>query len=379
MGHIVRFERLTGELQKRGHTVIAAIPYPNHAGRLSLSRDCIKIVPLWPSCIIRRRDPRGISWISYGDMLASIIFTDANEIAERISTWRRVFDETKADVVVADYAPGAVLAARDFMRCVNVGDGYTVPPHEMENFPLLWHGSAPLKHSEGEVAERISTALIRFGATPLATYPDMNAATAHATMTVPILDVYSEFRTGGWLGAGPFTFPKSFPESRSGLFGYFHETRQFDTKLIGGLAKSRAGGTVMIPNMLRRNRKFLAAAGFQTPKELQPLNEALENARVLVHQGGMGTAVAGIAKGVPQLIIHSDLEKYHIGKDIAGAGAGLALKEKTTTIQQISEAIDTLMHDRTYLDSALQLAVANRELLSTSAISGLADLVERVA
>lgn len=377
-GHVVRFERLIREFQNRGHTIIAAIPYAKHADRLSLAQDCIKIVPQWPSSIVRRRDPRGISWITYGDMLASIIFTDANEIAERISTWRRVYDETKADVVIADYAPGAVLAARDFMDCVNIGDGYTLPPHEMDNFPLLWRAGSTLKHQEADVAERISSALIRFGATPLVNYPDMNAATAHATMTVPVLDVYSEFRTGGWLGAGPFTFPESRPESRGGLFAYFYETRQFDTNLIGGLVQSRVGGTIMIPNILRRNRKVLSEAGFQTPKELQPLNEVLENARVLVHHGGMGTAVAGIAKGVPQLIIHGDLEKYHIGKAIAGAGAGLELKEKTATAQQICEAIQTLVHDPAYLDRALQLAVDNRDLLSTSSISALADLTERV-
>ena len=111
----------------------------------------------------RRRERTGISWITYGDMLADIIFTEANEIAAHITAWRRVIDHSKADIVVADYAPGAVLAARDFARSVNVGDGYTMPPHEMHQFPRLWPGDAPNKHAEAEVAARISEALSQHG------------------------------------------------------------------------------------------------------------------------------------------------------------------------------------------------------------------------
>lgn len=378
LGHIVRFERLIKELRNRGHVVSVAIPYLLHAGRLNLPPDCVKIVPEWPSSIRRRRDPKGISWITYGDMLASIIFTSSDEIAERIITWRRVFDETKPDVVIADYAPGAVLAARDFMRCINVGDGYTLPPHVMENFPRLWSGDAPVKHREADVADRISAALSRFGATPLRNYPDMNAATAHATMTIPMLDVYRELRSGGWLGAGPFTLPATLRDTRAGLFVTLHEEDQFDSRLMEGIAESGMGGMVVIPNLLRKNRKLFGDAGFETPKTLQPLNEVLETVRVLVHLGGMGTANAGIAKGVPQLIFYTDLDKYHTGKPIVDAGVGISLRLKTVTKQQISRAIQELVNDSAYLKRAAQLAEENSALLKTSAISALANLTESI-
>ena len=229
------------------------------------------------------------------------------------------------------------------------------------------------------MAEMISAALSRFGVPALLNYPDMNAATAHATLTVPLLDVYRDLRSGGWLGAGPFTNPRVLPESRKGLFASFHETKQFDRRIVEGIVESSAGGMVVIPNLLRRNRRLFGEAGFQTPTELQPLNEVLERARVLVHHGGMGTAIAGVAKGVPQLIIHGDLEKYHIGKAIVDAGAGLALSDKTVTKRQISEAIHALIYDSAYLDKALQLADVNSDLLGSSSISVLADLAERVA
>ena len=355
-----------------------ALPSLQYAYRLNLALEWIKIVPQWPGIVRRRLDRQGISWITYGDMLADIIFTDADEIAGHISSWRRVFDEIKADVVIADYAPGAVLAARDYMPLVNVGEGYTLPPHEMENFPRLWHGSSPVKHRETDVAQMISAALLRFGARPLRNYPDLNAATAHATMTIPLLDVYRDLRSGGWLAAGPFTLPMTLPEDRVGLFATLHEDKQFDKRLIEGIAESGVGGMVVIPNLLRRNRRLFAAAGFQTLEKLQPLNEVLETARVLVHRGGMGTANAGIAKGVPQLIIFNHLENYHTGKAIADAGAGLMLALSTVTKQQLSVAIRTLVNEPNYLVQASRLADENIALLKTSSISALADLAETI-
>ena len=115
---------------------------------------------------------------------------------------------------------------------------------------------------------RISAALSRFGATPLRNYPDLNAATAHATMTIPMLDVYREWRSGGWLGAGPFTLPTTAPDERAGLFVSLHEEKQLDERLIEGIAESGIGGTVVIPNLSAETGSSLAAAGFQMPDEL---------------------------------------------------------------------------------------------------------------
>jgi rhamnosyltransferase subunit B len=154
LGHMVRFERLIKELRSRGHALSLALPYLQHAKNLDLSQDNIRNVPEWPGVARRRRDRTGISWITYGDMLADIIFTDSNEIAAHIAVWRRVIDDSKADIVIADYAPGAVLAARNFIQCVNIGDGYTLPPHDMADFPRLWPGEGPTKHREADVAAR---------------------------------------------------------------------------------------------------------------------------------------------------------------------------------------------------------------------------------
>ena len=62
----------------------------------------------------------------------------------------------------------------------------------------------------------------------------MNAATAHATMTIPLLDVYEEWRSGGWLGGGPFTFSMPAPEVRAGVFATVYEDMQFDERIIEG-------------------------------------------------------------------------------------------------------------------------------------------------
>ena len=147
--------------------------------------------------------------------------------------------------------------------------------------PMTWrvfHGFGQVRDRSNTARQmwppRISVALVQHGVTPLANYPDLNAATAHATMTIPLLDVYRDLRSGGWLGAGPFTLPTSLPQARAGLFATVYEDMQFDKRIVEGIAESEVGGMVMIPNLLRRNRKLLAAtAGFETPNELQAIGQ----------------------------------------------------------------------------------------------------------
>lgn len=201
LGHTIRFKRLTAELEKRGHAVSVALPHSYHASQIGLDRSRIHMVPEWPGLGRGRANPKEPSAITHGEMLASTIFGPVEEIADHVGAWRKVYADAKPDVVIADYAPGAVLAARGLLPLVNIGDGYTLPPADMTGFPRLWPGGGELLFDEAEMAQRLSAALARFGVPPLASYPDLNRATTQATLTIPAFDPYCAVRHEGWLGA----------------------------------------------------------------------------------------------------------------------------------------------------------------------------------
>ena len=355
-----------------------ALPHSYHANQLGLDPSRIHMVPEWPGLGRGRANPMEPSAITHGEMLASTIFGPEEEIASHVGAWRDVFARAKPDVVIADYAPGAVLAARGHLPLVNIGDGYTLPPADLANFPRLWPGGGELLHDEAEMARRISAALARFGAPPLTSYPDLNRASAQATLTIPAFDPYRAVRREGWLGAGPFTPPNLPSENRRGLFVSLHEDRQFDTPLMEAIAESGAGGMVVIPNMLRKTRKMFEATGFETPEELQPLDRVLERYGGLLHAGGMGTAIAAAAKGVPQVVVYVDLEKYLTGQALEERGAGISLNRRSLTKPQLIDAIRRLLGLRSFAAGAKELQRENETLLGRSALADLADMAEAV-
>ena len=72
------------------------------AKRLDLAHDNVKIIPHWPGSSALPPESQESDVVTYGDIFGDILFTDVNEIAGHIALWRRVFEETKPDIVIAD-------------------------------------------------------------------------------------------------------------------------------------------------------------------------------------------------------------------------------------------------------------------------------------
>ena len=93
--------------------------------------------------------------------------------------------------MIADFAPLAALAARGRIPLVHIGNGYTLPPHEMPRFPLLHRYSPPVWYEEqtlatinvkygGEVGRRWSVSPSSFREMPAWSRPSLVRSLRHA-------------------------------------------------------------------------------------------------------------------------------------------------------------------------------------------------------
>ncbi len=73
---------------------------------------------------------------------------DGAAVDRLLAAWDELFRQTRPALVIADFAPAAALAARGRVPLVLVGDGYTLPPHEMRRFPLLHRATPPVCNEE---------------------------------------------------------------------------------------------------------------------------------------------------------------------------------------------------------------------------------------
>ncbi|MFA3879446.1 nucleotide disphospho-sugar-binding domain-containing protein [Streptomyces sp. MMCC 100] len=105
-----------------------------------------------------------------------------------------------------------------------------------------------------------------------------------------------------------------------------------------------------------------------------PLHLFLGTCDAMVHHGGAGTAMAATAFGLPQLALPQLADHFPLGDRLAATGAGLSFD---TAAQQddprvVGEALDELLSDPRYAESARRLAAEMAAMPSPAAVA--ADL-----
>src|SRR5262249_51401106 len=127
-GHVVSLRNIAASLRPQGFRCVAAVQDVGSAA--AIARDGIEVLqaPAWGPAK---------SSATLGDRLGDSGLADPQALQQLLTAWQRIFDETKPDLVIADYAPAASLVARGRVPLALAGTGYSLPPAEMRTFPLL--------------------------------------------------------------------------------------------------------------------------------------------------------------------------------------------------------------------------------------------------
>ena len=142
-GHIQRLAALAQALSACGIEPIFA-----------LKSDKIKGVDFpWRTVVAPRLPYSGRNnSFTYADILETYGFGNARLLRSHLQSWQSVIKQVKPDLIIADYAPGLVLAARGIVPTVVVGPCFAVPP-PVEVFPIL---RFPAPYASQERQERVS-------------------------------------------------------------------------------------------------------------------------------------------------------------------------------------------------------------------------------
>ncbi|HTW53798.1 MAG TPA: hypothetical protein VME45_18055, partial [Stellaceae bacterium] len=188
-GHIVRLRRIAERLKRADIRLVAAARSVSAGAMLrDIGIETVQ-APLWPG--VGGSEPRGRvrSSATLLDTFAGIGLADPVALTGVIAAWRALFSLLLPDLVIADYAPGAMLASRGLIPLAVVGSGFTVIPPELERFPRL-HRLAPPVWGEDEVLASVNEVLGRFSSPPLDRAPAMYSCEVTAVTSFPLLDPY---------------------------------------------------------------------------------------------------------------------------------------------------------------------------------------------
>jgi UDP:flavonoid glycosyltransferase YjiC (YdhE family) len=355
-GHVTTLARVAERLTARGYRVVAALKDISAAGGLAKLGVEILQAPARPASLPGRTMPNGPqSSATMGDILAGAGLGHQAILAPVLGAWAALLKSVNPSLLIADFAPGAALAARGRVPLALTGTGYSVPPSHMAGFPLL-HSISPPVWREEQLVETINRVLSTINAPCLDRLPQIFEADATLVTCFPALDPYRRERRRPADGPLLDWLPDlRDPDARS-IFVYLSPGTVPPRHLLEALGEHAPRLRMFAPTLAPHERRGLAQRGATLFEAAASPASELCNNRLVVHYGGAGLSSLALLAGVPQLTLSVDIEKELTGATIEELGAGKLVKIHDPAARVTAGLIDRLASDRALAAGAVSVA-----------------------
>jgi UDP:flavonoid glycosyltransferase YjiC (YdhE family) len=353
-GHVTGFSPIAAELERGGHEILFAARDLQAAAALKHSHPKLLIAqaPLAPRPTVPYQQP-----VSYPELLALMGYSDANTLASLVRGWLDLIRLFRAQVVVADYAPTAGLAARIArIPLVRLDLGFTRPPRRRPLPSMLpWEkvSAERLERSEEQVLRRVNAVLRAHGERLFDELAELLDANEKFLLTFPELDHYEDRANERY--DGPF-YLDSIGEAREWPKGdrprvlvYLRPGRALEP-VLEAIAALGAVAHCYVPGASPELGTRFAGRDIHISAHPLRLTELLAEAHATVTYGSHGYVSAALLAGVPCIVVPTDVEKAGLARRVAQIGAGA-----TVSIGHGSIKFKSLL-DRTFGDAACNVS-----------------------
>lgn len=352
-GHVVRLAQLAEALTAAGHDTCFAVQRPDAMRRWRGQAGFAEVrqAPIWPGLLRQNDLPPMRGEAHWGDLLAAQGMHDSGVLEYLICAWDYILTDSSADLVIADFAPASMLAAKGRIPVVAVGTGFTVPPSDGDAFPLL-RGEQPMI-AQDALRQVVNRALQRTERAALSKLPQMAAADVACPATFAELDPYRGQRKGrlyppfvsgeiGQVGDGQTVF----------VYAAMGDPRTVALmRALPMVTKAGVPVTAYLPGLATADARILEGAGVRVLSAHASQSTIAAEAGLLVTTGGLGMASFALAAGLPMALLPLDLEKQLTAQAVADLGCGVILP-KAPDSEALASAIVAAARDSALTQSA---------------------------
>lgn len=379
-GHVARQLPVAARLRDAGHEVLFAVRDLGAASEVLRPAAFAFVQGPCHTGMVRVARPPA----NYSEILLAEGYGDLPSLHGRLGGWMQLFAMFRADAIVVDHAPTALIAAHAAgLPAVQIGCGFVIPP-DVSPFPSIrpWDAveDEALAKSDALVSRLINACLSRLRAQPLQRVQDLIAGTPRLLTTFAELDHYGA-RDGADY-AGPLYWQAQAPApqwrttDRPRILAYL---RNGTPGLRAALASLRASGAEVIcalPGIsIRQSRAISTPACHVVPYAI-PLSALLSEASIVVCHGGVGTAAQSMLSGVPLLFIPSSVEQQLHATRFERLGSAISMGRERT-VQHFTANLARLISDRAHAERAAQFAAHHAGFDPDVVAARGATLVER--
>ena len=327
LGHAMACRTLARALEARGHETAFAFRELHQLDALDLAGH-----PVYQAPVSLREGLGAAAPASWADMLLGCGYADESELAGLVAGWIEVLRACRSQLVVADYAPTALLAARILgMKRVDYSNGFAIPPRvaPMPAFrPDLRVEPAALAAREALALANVNAVLERHDAAPIAALHEQLAVDASFLCTLPELDHYGQRpRTEYW---GPRYSIEAGEEVRwpygegPRVLVYLRGSDPRIDAVIDALVSHRCRVAAYIPGLDAARRARLQSSQRRVSAVPLRLAGLLAECDLFVNHGG-NVVGAALMHGVPQLVLPAQYEQLITAARVEQTGAGIGV------------------------------------------------------
>ena len=336
LGHIGAFLPLARALRSQGHEVSWAVTQTAPTAGL-LAKEGFA----WLQAPTSREVPREGPPLSYSDILLRFGYASGEELLGLVVAWRELLRLTGAQVVLADHAPTAILAARSLgIPVMLFSSGFCVPPR-IRPLPNMrpWQELPPgqLEALDAPVLGSINAILERFGQPPLDAVARLFDVAEDTLLGFPELDHYAERGPARYWGnlpdAGVGIAPAwpDFPGKR--IFAYLRAEFPHHEPALAALHALGQPAIVFFPNVPRTLAERYAAPHLVFSEIPLDLAQTAREADAAVTYASLSTATRFLLMGKPLLLLPGHLEQYLLARRVEEMGAGLLINAEQSSVE----------------------------------------------
>ncbi|WP_435258855.1 glycosyltransferase [Thioclava sp. FR2] len=305
----------------------------------------------------RRLGPERIPTATWGEFLGDSGFSSVSRIREIVAWWRLVLSSRDVKLVLADYAPLAMFAARSLgIKSIATGTGYGLPPPNMLEFPVLSQDATIRLHDEKVLVENLNTVADEIGMPRLASFPELYRADLQLVRTLPFLDPYEEVRENATYLPPVTDISPVLAQGGEEVFVYFSTIEFNDPGVVEALANLPLPRRGYLPAPPPGVAERLIQSGMILEDRPVPVSKIAERSRILLNAGQHGILCLGLYAGLPQVCLFQHREQLFHAQRAADQGVARVVHPREREERNLVTIIMETYHDAAMREKAHQIA-----------------------
>ncbi|HWF98533.1 MAG TPA: nucleotide disphospho-sugar-binding domain-containing protein [Steroidobacteraceae bacterium] len=323
---------------------------------------------------------------SYADVLLMQGWESPARLWGLVQAWGNLLRLFRADALVFDYAPTALLAARILgVPSALLGTGFELPPlaAPLPPFPGFTSVSAEqARTADARALDSANRVLEAYQAAPLAALCDLFRTECRWLTTFAELDQYGP--RSGEIYLGPIgdveggEVTEWAPGFKHRVLAYVRPGMADLTRILRALAgEGNAAVICAAPGVPMQLSEGLNRPGFQFIPRAVNFRALLPQASTFISYAPAGSVAQSLLQGVPQLMSPTHVEAQMTAVRVASLGAGLTLRGEETE-SQITTLLRRILDEPRFKIRALEFASRHRTFDGLAACDRIVTEIEQL-